>query len=212
MVFIFYYIIFVLTYLITSSITFLLDFWLNYQRIINTPKMILFNVYKKVFPTVIFNLIVLSFFVFLTCSPLLNLLNFQFNFIKMIFDIICSIYMTDFFFFFSHRIMHSRYLYKWSHKVHHELKDPIGFGALYNHWFDYIFAGMLPAIYPQIILSSHYYTSIIWIILATTNVVFVSHGGFNIQDKYHYFHHKYFNCNYGIGLYMDKLCKTEIIK
>lgn len=210
MYFVLSYITFVLTYCIMSLITFLLDFFVNYERIVNTSKIELYNIYKKVFLTVAFNLLIISFFVFLACSPFLNILNLQFNLFKMVFDIICSYFMIDFFFFLSHRIMHWRNLYKWSHKVHHELKNPIGFGAFYNHWFDFIFAVMLPAIYPQIILSSHYYTSIIWIILATSNVVFVSHGGYDIKDKNHYYHHEKFNCNYGIGLYMDRFCGTEI--
>ena len=208
--FIICYIIFTITYWILSLITFILDFLFDYKRVINIPKPELLNVYKKVFLTVVFNLHILSFFVLFLFSPLLNILNLEFNFFKMIFDIVCSVFMIDFFLFLSHRLMHCRYLYNWSHKVHHELKNPIGFGAIYSHWFDYIFAVLLPAIYPPLILSSHSYTVMLWIILATSNVVLISHGGYDMKDKNHYYHHEKFNCNYGIGLYMDKLCKTEI--
>jgi len=210
--FIFYYITFVLTYWIVSLITFVLDILINYKRIINTPKTELINNYKKVFPTVVFNLHVLSFLIFYLISPFLNMLNFQFSILKMVFDIICSVFMIDFFLFLSHKFMHYKCMYIWSHKVHHELKNPIGFGAFYNHWFDFIFAVLLPAIYPQIVLSSHYYTSLIWIILATSNVVFISHGGYAISDMNHFYHHEKFNYNYGIGLYMDRLCGTLYFK
>ena len=208
--YIFFYITFVLTYWIGSLITFMLDFIINYKRIINISKTELLNEYKKVIPTVFFNLHIVSLFVFFVCSPFSNILNLQFNVFKMVFDIFCSIFMIDFFLFLSHKIMHRRILYKWSHNVHHELKNPVGFAAFYNHWFDFIFAVMLPAIYPAIILSSHPYTALILMVLATTNAVFISHGGYDIKDKNHYLHHEKLNCNYGIGLYMDKLYGTEI--
>ena len=193
-----------------SLLTCILDFRFNNKRINKTPPMKLLHIYKKVFIPVMFNLCIISFFVFWICTPLLNILNIQFSFIKMFIDIILSIFLIDFSFFLSHRFMHIGIFYKWSHKVHHELKDPIGFGAIYNHWFDFIFSAMLPAMFPPIILSSEYYTTLLWMILVTCNVVFVSHGGFIFNSKNHYLHHKKFNCNYGTGIYMDKLCKTQL--
>lgn len=205
-----HYITFVATYWIVSFIAFMMEFYFNYKKATYIDRTELINTYIKVFPTVIFNLHILSFLMFFFGSPLLNIFNLEFSILKMIFDIVCSIIMIDFFLFMSHWIMHNKYLYKWSHKTHHELKNPIGFGAFYNHWFDFIFAVLLPAVYPPIILSSHSYTALIWTILATSNVVLMAHGGFDFDDKNHYYHHEKNNCNYGLGFYMDKLYDTEL--
>jgi sterol desaturase/sphingolipid hydroxylase (fatty acid hydroxylase superfamily) len=206
--FIYYYLTVIISYWFGSIITLLLDLF-NYRKINRMPKKEIVGVYLKILPNVLFNLHIVSFMFFFLVYPLFNVLKLHFSIWKMAFDILFSYLTIDFFFYISHRLMHTKLLYEWSHKTHHELKNPVGFGTFYAHWFDFIVCIILPTLYSQFLLSSHAYTSFLWIIITITNSIFVSHGGYDIKDKLHYYHHKTFIYNYGTGLYMDKLFRTE---
>ena len=120
-----------------------------------------------------------------------------------------GIFMIDFFFYIGHYIMHNKYLYKWSHKKHHEFDYPVGLEALYLHWFDLIFGNIIPLYLPILILNNHIYTLLLWTIFTISSTVLVAHSSFN--DKFYLNHHIYRTLNYGHGTYMDRIFKTEII-
>lgn len=206
--FIIYYSVFIGTHWIINLITFLMDFYLKTPKINHLDNTTLKNIYVKIFPTVFFNVIILSFFCIYVITPYINIFNLEFSFIKMVFDMCFIMYMTDIFIYSSHRLFHTKLLYSWSHRIHHELYIPIGLGAFYNHWFDYIICVFIPTILPCILLSSHSYTVILWIIISVSNSVYVSHGGFMNNDTNHYYHHQKHLYNYGTGIFMDKLFKT----
>ena len=117
-------------------------------------------------------------------------------------------YLTDFFFYSIHRLMHTKYFYKF-HKIHHEIKAPIGITAFYMHPIDYIFGNLLPIYLPTLIVQADLITMHIWIILSVGNSVIVSHGGFLDKSEFHDDHHKYFKYNYGTEMFMDDLFKTK---
>ncbi|AYV80681.1 MAG: hypothetical protein Harvfovirus4_45 [Harvfovirus sp.] len=186
-----------------------MDFWVKSVKIVSMDQQMLWEIYKKVFWSVFLNVNVFTFGCIYLFSFWINLWGFQFMIWKMVLDLVMMLLLTDVFVYGFHRLMHHRLLYGWSHKMHHELKVPIGLGALYNHWFDYIFATFAPTLLPAIVMSAHPYTVMLWTIITLTNAIIISHGSYAFDERLHFYHHQKFVYNYGIGIFMDKLFKTE---
>jgi sterol desaturase/sphingolipid hydroxylase (fatty acid hydroxylase superfamily) len=115
-------------------------------------------------------------------------------------------------FYYVHRILHTPYLYKRIHKVHHSWQTPVGCSAIYAHPIEHLLNNILPVFIPTLILKMHpIYLNII-VFITTMNSVNV-HSGYNfVNAQEHDDHHKYFLCNYGAGLdVFDWLHSTRYI-
>ena len=137
--------------------------------------------------------------------------------IYCIFNIIFILIGSDILFYILHRTMHTPYLYKKFHKIHHTYKEPF---ALTNHYLDSteLILFFIPPVIPCIIINTHIYIMWISIILLNWNGIFI-HSGYNFTNKYlkyftpaiieHDIHHKLFNYNFGATFtFMDKLFGT----
>jgi sterol desaturase/sphingolipid hydroxylase (fatty acid hydroxylase superfamily) len=206
--FIAYYLGFIGSYIISSIITYLMDFYYLYPRISEEKRNTLNEIYRSVLPTVLFILTVVGMPTVYVVSLLINLLGFEFTYLKFIFDLLIMFIGADVVMYTTHRILHLPSLYIY-HKVHHKITEPVGTATFYMHWIDFIFTAILPAVLPGILVSAHEVTMLMWVVLLIFNSVYISHGGFNISDKLHYYHHNKFTCNYGTGVFMDKLFGTH---
>ena len=163
-----YYYTFIGTYIFWSFITFFLDLYSSwnkqsyFQKIkLKTSREVL-TLYKKITPVVFYNVIIASFPFSLSLPYLINLKNRKTIYIESFFDIIFSVLGADFFIYYTHRLLHFPCFYRY-HKKHHELKEPIGLGALYVSITDLYLGQLLPSILPSILLSSTPFTVHIWI-------------------------------------------------
>ena len=112
------------------------------------------------------------------------------------------IYAEDVGFSSAHRLLHTPYLYKHVHKVHHTYTQAVGISATYAHPLEYAFGNMLPTGIPCLILGQrmHFFTFLVFVVLrivATTN----GHSGYDFPwiawdmmplrgtPSYHDFHH-----------------------
>tara|TARA_R100001163_G_C5054758_1_gene191287 strand:+ start:639 stop:1460 length:822 start_codon:yes stop_codon:yes gene_type:complete len=102
-------------------------------------------------------------------------------------------------FYYVHRMLHRPWWYKRVHKIHHEWRAPVAVRALYSHPFEHFAGNVLPVIVIPCLLGMNIYLIYLWITIGTINSL-VAHSGFkSITADSHDEHHKYFNCNYGLG-------------
>jgi len=105
----------------------------------------------------------------------------------------------EFHFYFAHRLIHVRVLYKFVHSLHHRNNDPDTFSGLCMHPVEHVFyySCFLPSLYFK--MSPFHF---LWNGIHLTLSPACSHSGFEDHwqsDQFHYLHHVRFECNYGGG-------------
>eukprot|EP00811_Abedinium_folium_P034029 NODE_6947_length_1622_cov_14.913712.p1 GENE.NODE_6947_length_1622_cov_14.913712~~NODE_6947_length_1622_cov_14.913712.p1 ORF type:complete len:424 (+),score=60.42 NODE_6947_length_1622_cov_14.913712:99-1370(+) len=112
-------------------------------------------------------------------------------------------------FYFSHRLIHARPLYKFVHSLHHRNTDIEPFAGLCMHPVEHMW--YLSCIAPSLYLLGspvHFLFNGMHLLLSPA----ASHSGFEDHmqsDQFHYLHHAYFGCNYGsAGVPLDRLFGT----
>jgi sterol desaturase/sphingolipid hydroxylase (fatty acid hydroxylase superfamily) len=111
-------------------------------------------------------------------------------------------------FYFIHRVLHIPTLYRWVHKLHHNNINPGPWTGLSMHPVEQLFFYSSVLIY--FIVPAHPLIVIFEGIHASLSPG-IGHSGFDrivlgssksvtTYDRFHYLHHKYFECNYGLAL------------
>ena len=70
-------------------------------------------------------------------------------------------FIEDFYFYWIHRLLHHKTLYKYIHKIHHEFAAPFGMTAEYAHPVEVVFLGIGTMLGPILLVVSGF---VIWII------------------------------------------------
>jgi sterol desaturase/sphingolipid hydroxylase (fatty acid hydroxylase superfamily) len=142
------------------------------------------------------------------------------------FSILASILLHDTYFYWMHRLIHHKWLFKKVHAVHHNSTNPSPWAAFSFHPFEAILeAGILPIL--VFILPLHIGAIVIFLLFMTILNV-LGHLGYEFYPRnfvanpltnwnntsfHHNQHHQKFNCNYGLYFnWWDKICKTNHIE
>ena len=119
-------------------------------------------------------------------------------------------------FFCVHRLIHTPFLYKWVHSVHHNSVNPSPFSSLAMHPVEHILyfsSVLLHLVIPSNPILALYQMHFAGFGAMVGHIGYdkieVGHGGFDTHAYSHYLHHKHFEVNYGDGLMpLDKLFGT----
>ena len=116
---------------------------------------------------------------------------------------------ADLHFYWTHRLLHTQWLYKSVHKIHHESYNPDPFSGLSMHWFEsavyFSSAPIMALVTPLYMFHA----------LAIGLIIFPleGHWGFGNWDNEgsinHYIHHSKFNWNYGSSPMWDHIMGTN---
>jgi len=140
-----------------------------------------------------------------------------------IFSVIAMIVIHDAYFYFAHRLMHHKKIFKHVHLVHHQSTNPSPWAAFSFHPYEAVLeAGIVPLIISFMPVHS---LAILMFLLYMTFLNVLGHLAFETFPKgfvssyftnwhntttHHNMHHKFFNCNYGLYFnWWDKIFKTN---
>jgi len=121
------------------------------------------------------------------------------NIVRMVFWSLAVPVWRDLHFYFAHRFIHMRVLYKYVHSLHHRNFDPEPFSGLSMHPIEhlYYFSCIAPSLY-FLMSPFHFLWNGTHLLLSPA----ASHSGWEDHfqsDLLHYLHHTKFECNYGTG-------------
>jgi len=127
---------------------------------------------------------------------------------------LCS-FFNDLFFFSSHRLLHTKALYKY-HKKHHTFVGTIAIAAEYTHPVEGLAANTLSTLITPLLLGVHPFVVAVWLCWRVERAcethsgycfkgTFLSNLGLlNAEDAvYHDFHHTHNVGNYGVALGLE---------
>ena len=140
-----------------------------------------------------------------------------------LFSLILVLVIDDAFFYWSHRLMHHRRLFRLFHKEHHHSTDPSPFTSLAFQPLETLVENVVGMALP-FVLPIHWNVILIWQTISFANN-FLAHLGYEFYPHYwlkvpllrlkttsthHNMHHRLFNGNYGLYFTIwDKLMGTE---
>lgn len=117
-------------------------------------------------------------------------------------------------FYFSHRMLHSPYLYGKIHKQHHEFTAPTSINAEYAHPLEFLLSNLLPAVLGPLLMRSHTITNCSYTLLGIS-LTCTQHSGYTsrflpwpFRANFHDYHHSHFTCNFGTLGLCDSLFGT----
>ncbi|XP_017963244.1 fatty acid hydroxylase domain-containing protein 2 [Drosophila navojoa] len=134
------------------------------------------------------------------------------SFGRIIRDFVIFVIMEETMFYYVHRLMHHRSVYKYVHKKHHEWTAPVAAMTLYAHPIEHVVANLLPVGISVSLLGTH--VVVAWGIISLAVINSMSdHTGYSFpwsggSVRFHDYHHAKFNYNYGVTGWLDKLHGT----
>jgi methylsterol monooxygenase/4-alpha-methyl-delta7-sterol-4alpha-methyl oxidase len=142
------------------------------------------------------------------------------------FQILFFILVEDCLFYWSHRILHSAYLYKNIHKQHHEFNISISVASEYSHPLEFFIGNIVPVgagpfILRVLSIDVHILTWFLWITFRSFHTS-EGHSGYNlpfspfrflpfgVSSRFHDDHHLKNLGNFGSMLvFWDSICGTN---
>lgn len=113
---------------------------------------------------------------------------------------VAHVFIVDFWFYWTHRLLHAKALYGPFHKMHHKFTAPCSMAAVYAHPLEYIVGNVGGVALGPFITNCHPYSAYFWYWFALQSTCF-SHSGYRCLNAHnHDAHHEFFNYNFGNAL------------
>ena len=135
----------------------------------------------------------------------------NYSYLSIIYSIIKTLLFSDIIFYTTHRLLHTKYLYKKIHNIHHQYIDT--YACIFNscHTIEAFIVNEMSVMLPPILSNLPKELFFYWIIIGMLSSI-ISHTGYNFLGVNHNNHHKYFNYEYGLStlpIYMDYIFNTK---
>jgi sterol desaturase/sphingolipid hydroxylase (fatty acid hydroxylase superfamily) len=126
-------------------------------------------------------------------------------------NLLLCLLLAEVWFYFMHRIFHTRFLFRHVHSLHHRIVRPHVIHSGYQHPVEFLIPTMGTCLLGPIVLGCHPATTIVWIVWMMGAGTF-AHGGYfprylawmNSHDR----HHRLCRKNFGL-LKLDDLFRTR---
>ena len=137
------------------------------------------------------------------CSPARTLSAYGAGDLPLLVAQLClCLFITDTWFYFTHRLMHTPMLYRRVHKYHHEFIGLNSAAFTYCHWLECFLVNEPATVIGPLLSGLPRELVNFWVVFASCNSV-VSHSGFNIMGPVsgapHDYHHVWRDCELGAG-------------
>lgn len=143
------------------------------------------------------------------------------NFLQVVINYAYSVplsLLSSMIFYYVHRFMHSKFLYRNVHKQHHIYNHPSSFVGLYTSFVEFIFSNCASFYIPHIIINPHPYFIYSYTFIGLCDV-FINHTSYHFNNHklnvlfggshFHYIHHSKYKYNFGLNnKIFDNLHKT----
>ncbi|EAA04938.5 fatty acid hydroxylase domain-containing protein 2-like [Anopheles arabiensis] len=127
-------------------------------------------------------------------------------------DLLVCVFFAEVGFYYVHRFLHIKPLYRLVHKKHHEWTAPFAWTAMYCHPIEHIISNMVPPMIGIQLMKAHVFTTAIWFPLVIFNTI-RDHCGYHLpffpSSEYHDYHHAKFTECFGTFGYLDWLHGTD---
>lgn len=219
-------------YLIPASIAFLI-FWvigrnhwrhLLIQSSFPKNKQLVKEFAYSMSTVMIFSLVGFGLFLAINAglTPVYNTIS-EYGIFYLMFSFILTLVFHDFYFYWTHRFMHHKEIFKYVHRVHHESTNPSPWAAYAFHPWEALIQAL---VFPIMVLTLplHPFVMTLFLLYMIIRNV-IGHLGFEIFPKgwtknkwlswttpvtHHNIHHEKFNTNYGLYFsWWDRWMKTE---
>ncbi|HET9428093.1 MAG TPA: sterol desaturase family protein [Allosphingosinicella sp.] len=138
-------------------------------------------------------------------------------------SVLVYLLLHDFWFYWTHRWMHSPRLFRMAHAVHHASRPPTAWAAMSFHPLEAITgAVVIPLL---VLLIPIHYGALLVVIMVMTLMGVTNHMGWElfpralvegragawlITASHHHRHHQQYGCNYGLYFRIwDRMCGTD---
>ena len=126
------------------------------------------------------------------------------------YQVVVSLLIMEIWFYYSHRIAHSKYIFPRIHRMHHFFTQPYAFTGVYCSVGEMLFINIPSMMIGPIITGMSYNLMTTWIVIIAINTA-ISHSDViipYINSGTHGIHHQKHNKNFGILGILDRIHGT----